>query len=140
MKRIRSERGAALLETAITLPLLLLLSVSIFEFGRAYQTWEVMTNAAREGARIAVLDGTTDSDIRARVNQYLGVGGLTAQPDGNISVVRNVPLTATSTASQVQINYPFAFMVLNPVVKLVVPSSTLGAPITMHASALMWNE
>jgi hypothetical protein len=51
-----------------------------------------------------------------------------------------VPLTATSTASQVQINYPFAFMVLNPVVKLVVPSSTLGAPITRHASALMRNE
>ena len=98
MKLMRSERGNALIETAITI--LLLVSVSIFEFGRAYQTWEVMTNAAREGARIAVLDGTTDSDIRARVNQYLGVGGLTAQPDGNITVVRNVALTPTSTASR----------------------------------------
>lgn len=140
MKRIRSQRGAALLETAITLPILLLVSVSIFEFGRAYQTWEVLTNAVREGARIAVLDGTTDSDVRARVNQYLGIGGLTSQPDANISVVRNVPLTASSTASQVQINYPFAFMVLNPVVRLVAPRSTVGAPITMHASALMRNE
>jgi Flp pilus assembly protein TadG len=140
MKRIRSERGNAMIETAITLPLLLLVSVSIFEFGRAYQTWEVMTNAAREGARIAVLDGTTDADIRARVNQYLGIGGLTAQPDGNILVSRTVALTPGSTASQVQINYPFAFMVLNPVVRLVVPGSTVGAPITMHASALMRNE
>jgi len=76
MKRLRSQRGNALIETAITLPILLLVSVSIFEFGRAYQTWEVMTNAAREGARIAVLDGTTDSDVRARVNQYLDIGGL----------------------------------------------------------------
>jgi Flp pilus assembly protein TadG len=140
MKRLRSQRGNALIETAITLPILLLVSVSIFEFGRAYQTWEVMTNAAREGARIAVLDGTTDSDIRARVNQYLGIGGLTAQPDGNIMVTRDVPLTATSTASQVQINYPFAFMVLNPVARLVVSGATVGAPITMHASALMRNE
>jgi Flp pilus assembly protein TadG len=139
-KRIRSQRGSALIETALTLPILLLVSVSIFEFGRAYQTWEVMTNAAREGARIAVLDGTTDSAVRARVNQYLGVGGLEAQPDANISVVRNVPLTTNSTASQVQINYPFAFMVLNPIAQLVVPSSTLGGPITMHASALMRNE
>ena len=48
---------------------MLLISVGIFEFGRAYQTWQVLTNAAREGARIAVIDGTTDSDIRARVNQ-----------------------------------------------------------------------
>ena len=140
-KRIRSERGAAMLETAITLPILLLVSVSIFEFGRAYQTWEVMTNAAREGARIAVLDGTTDADIRARVNQYLGIGGLSTQPDGNISVSRTVPLAGTTaTASQVQINYPFAFMVLNPIVRLVVPNSTVGAPITMHAAALMRNE
>ncbi|HWK08605.1 MAG TPA: TadE family protein [Vicinamibacterales bacterium] len=140
MKRIRSQRGNALIETAITLPILLLVSVSIFEFGRAYQTWEVLTNAVREGARIAVLDGTTDSDVRARVNQYLGIGGLPSQPDANITVVRNVPLTSNSTASQVQINYPFAFMVLNPVARLVVSNSTVGAPITMHASALMRNE
>jgi Flp pilus assembly protein TadG len=140
MKRLRSQRGNALIETAITLPILLLVSVSIFEFGRAYQTWEVMTNAAREGARIAVLDGTTDSDVRARVNQYLDIGGLSTQPDGNITVLRNVPLTSTSTASQVQIDYPFAFMVLNPVAQLVVSGSTVGAPITMHASALMRNE
>ena len=43
----RDERGAALLEVAMTLPLLLLLSVTIFEFGRAFQTWQVLTNAAR---------------------------------------------------------------------------------------------
>jgi Flp pilus assembly protein TadG len=140
MKRLKTERGAALLEAAITVPIILLISVGIFEFGRAYQTWEVMTNAAREGARIAVLDGTTDSDVRARVNQYLDIGGLSTQPDGNITVLRNVPLTSTSTASQVQIDYPFAFMVLNPVAQLVVSGSTVGAPITMHASALMRNE
>ena len=52
LKRFRNQRGAALLETAITLPLVLLVSVAIFEFGRAYQTWQVMTNAAREGARV----------------------------------------------------------------------------------------
>ena len=50
--RTNSERGAALLEVALTLPLLLLVAVGIFEFGRAYQTWQVLTNAAREGARL----------------------------------------------------------------------------------------
>src|SRR5205814_7503233 len=53
--RLTSARGQTLLETALTLPLLLLVSISIFEFGRAYQTWQVLTNAAREGARVAVL-------------------------------------------------------------------------------------
>ena len=42
MKRIRSEKGAALLEAAITVPIILLISVGIFEFGRAYQTQQVL--------------------------------------------------------------------------------------------------
>jgi Flp pilus assembly protein TadG len=50
---LSGERGTALIETAMTLPLLLLVSVGIFEFGRAFQTWQVLTNAAREGARLA---------------------------------------------------------------------------------------
>src|SRR5688572_32942486 len=65
-KRFRNERGAAIIETALTLPLILLVCVGIFEFGRAYQTWQVMTNAAREGARVAVLPNPTGSpDARA---------------------------------------------------------------------------
>ena len=140
MKRTRSEKGAALVEAAITIPILLLISVSIFEFGRAYQTWEVLTNAAREGARAAVIVGSTDADVRARVNQYLTIGGLETLGDGNIPINRGVPLVGTSTASQVQVDYPFSFIVLNPVVRLVTPASTTGAPITMHAAAVMRNE
>ena len=58
-----SERGQSLIETALTLPLLLLVSVSIFEFGRAYQMTQVLTNAAREGARVAVLPGSTSDQV-----------------------------------------------------------------------------
>jgi Flp pilus assembly protein TadG len=142
LKRLRSQRGAALLEAAITIPMILLISVGIFEFGRAYQTWQVLTNASREGARLACLEGPTDAQVRARVNEYLTGGGLTSLPDGNIVVNRNYAMTGTSsTASQVQINYPFDFMVLNPVVRLVAPTdSTTGASITMAAAAVMRNE
>ena len=47
----RNERGAALIESGDHLPIVLMIAVGIFEFGRAYQTWQVLTNAAREGAR-----------------------------------------------------------------------------------------
>jgi len=139
MKRFRSQTGAALLEAAITMPIILLISVGIFEFGRAYQTWQVLTNAAREGARLACIQGTTDADIRTRVNTYLTGGGLTTLPDANIAVNRAVAL-GSSTGSQVQVNYPFSFMVLNPVVRLIAPNSTTGSPITMQAQSLMRNE
>jgi Flp pilus assembly protein TadG len=135
--RLRNQRGAALLETAITLPLILLISVAIFEFGRAYQVQQVLTNAAREGARIAVLPDYTDAQVTSVVRSYMTGGGLTPI---NPTITRNIAV-GPATASRVTINYPFNFMVLNPVARLVRPASTLGSgALTMQASALMRNE
>ena len=138
-KRLRNQSGAALLETAVTLPLVLLVSVSIFEFGRAYQTWQVLTNAAREGARVSVLEAYTDAQVTTTVRNYLTGGRLTNAASASITVVRNVPFGAT-TASRITVNYPFQFMVLSPVARLVRGNSTVGAPLTMQSSALMRNE
>src|SRR5262245_60557877 len=131
---IKNERGAAMLEAAVTIPLILLIAVGIFEFGRAYQTWQVVTNAAREGARVAVINGTTDDQVREAVRSYMSVGQLSHAATAPIDVVRNAPFggpTSTWTASSITISYPFEFIMLNPVVRLVVPGSTTGAPITM---------
>ena len=51
--RWRSEDGAQLVEFALVLPMLLLVVLGIAEFGFIFQRYEVVTNAAREGARIA---------------------------------------------------------------------------------------
>jgi Flp pilus assembly protein TadG len=134
-----NERGAALLETAITIPIILLIAVGIFEFGRAYQTWQVLTNAAREGARQSILVDKTDDDVRAAVKNYMEAGGLPGYSSAAVNVERAVPM-GSNTASRITVNYPFSFIVLNPVVKLVTPSSTTGAPITMQSVALMRNE
>ena len=140
MKRFRSQKGAALLEAAITIPIILLICVGIFEFGRAYQTWQVLTNAAREGARAAVIVGTSDADVTTRVRNYMQAGSLENYSTATVTITHNIPLTGSDTGSQVQIDYPFQFMVLNPVVQLVTPGSTTGTPITMHSIALMRNE
>jgi Flp pilus assembly protein TadG len=139
LKRLRNQCGAALIETAITIPLVLLVSVSIFEFGRAYQTWQVLTNAAREGARIAVLPDYTDAQVTSTVRTYLTSGRLSNPNAASIIVVRNVPF-GTTTASRITVNYPFNFIVLNPVARLVRSGSTVGTPLTMQSSALMRNE
>jgi Flp pilus assembly protein TadG len=138
-----SERGAALLETALTLPLLLLITIGIVEFGRAYQTWQVLTNAAREGARVAVLPGTNDAAVEGRVLDYIEAGQLSTPGSASVVITRDtvIPIgTGTATASRVQVDYPFQFMVLQPVAQLVSSGSTVGAPITMRATATMRNE
>jgi Flp pilus assembly protein TadG len=142
-KTFRSERGAAIIETAITLPLVLLVCVGIFEFGRAYQTWQVMTNAAREGARVAVLPNPTAGAADARVRDYLKMGGLKFDPTVGVAVT---PVTVSlgaagnASASRVTVTYPFSFMVLQPVAKLVVGTTTTGSAITLTAAATMRNE
>ena len=140
-RRLSNERGTALLETALVLPLVLLISVSIFEFGRAYQTWQVLTNASREAARIAVLPGTTDADIQSRVSEYLTAGQLTATASVGIDRTRTIAMgLGTAPSTRITVAYPFSFLVLNPIVRLVVPNSTLGGAFTMTAQAEMRNE
>jgi Flp pilus assembly protein TadG len=140
---VTSEGGQALVETALALPLMLLLSVAIFEFGRAYQTTQVLTNAVREGARVAVLPNATTADVQARVMAYLQNGQLSDYDDAQVLVNQNASIsigTTTAAASRVTVNYPFSFIVLNPVANLVVKGSTVGAPITLTAVAEMRNE
>jgi len=142
LRRARNERGAALLEMALTLPLLLLVCVGILEFGRAYQTWQVLTNAAREGARVAVLPGTTQSDVTTRVRQYMTAGQLPNAATATVAIdgAQTVSIGAgTASASQVTVTYPFDFIVLDPIARLATGRGT-GTNLNMVAQATMRNE
>ena len=140
MKRLKSQRGAALLETAITIPLVLAVCVAIFEFGRAYQTWHVLTNAAREGARVAILADTTDGQVSTVVDNYLEAGRIKDFETATVNVERTVPF-GSNTASRITVTYPYNFMFLNPVMRLLNKESTTGKGTTMMQSvALMRNE
>ena len=142
MRRWSSEKGVALVEAAITIPLLLLVSAGIFEFGRAYQTWQVITNAAREGARIAVLPSSTSAAVTQRVRDYMQQGQLSRWSSAGITVQNGVTLRVGGPpeATRVTVDYPFTFVVLQPIARLISPSTTLGSALTMSAQALMRNE
>ena len=135
---MKNQRGAALLETAITLPLILLVCVAIFEFGRAYQTWQVLTNAAREGARVAVLQDSSDAQIRSAVKSYATIGGV-AVVDAEIAINR-AAAAGDFQGSEITVSHPFNFMVLNPIAKMVTKGAKTGEALTMEAVAVMRNE
>ena len=140
-QRIRSDRGFAIIGTALALPLLMLAGIGVVEFGRAYQTSQVLTTAAREGARIAALPNSAAGTVDAKVRQYLQMGGLTS--DGTVSVT-TAAVTADSVAkapgSEVTISYPFQFVVLQPVAQLLVSGSMVDSPIRVTATSVMRNE
>jgi len=131
------------MEAAFVLPLLLFVSVAIIEFGRAFQTWQIVTNAAREGARVAVLPGMTDDAIRTRVQDYMNMG-ISSPGSATITIDRTTTVSvggaATASASKVQVDYPFTFIVLQPLGELLVRGSTVGNAFTMRSAAIMRNE
>jgi len=128
-RNIRSERGAAIIETALAVPLLLLIGVGAVEFGRAYRTSLVLTNAAREGARVAALPNRATA-VDAKVRQYLQTDGLIS--DATVGVNIN--------GSEVTVSYPFQFVVLQPVAQLLVSGSMVDSPITVTATSVGQNE
>ncbi len=143
-RRLLGARGQALIEAALIIPILLLIAVGIFEFGRAYQTWQILTNAAREGARLAVVPSPVLANIDQRVRDYMQAGQLGAYAKAEVIVNRNAKILVNGvevSASAITINYPFDFIMLQPVAKLIKGGSdSLGSSLTMQASATMRNE
>ena len=92
----------------------------------------------REGARVAALKGT-DLEVETAVRTYLATEKLGIAGTAPIAVNRKVAL-GSNTGTEVTIQYPFSFILLDPAVRFVKPASTTGAPLTMSAVAIMRNE
>jgi Flp pilus assembly protein TadG len=61
LKQLGGSSGSQLLELALTLPFLLILAIGISDMGGAYNLKHIITNAARDAARITVSNGLQDS-------------------------------------------------------------------------------
>jgi Flp pilus assembly protein TadG len=72
----RSESGVALIEFAFVLPILLVLAMGMLDFGRAFHTKSLLDQAAREGARVAVVTSPDVDIVEAHVNAVLASGGI----------------------------------------------------------------
>ena len=65
----RRDRGQALMEFALVIPLFLLLMVALFDLGRAVFAYNTLTNEAREGARLAIVNQDLTSIIERAKRQ-----------------------------------------------------------------------
>jgi Flp pilus assembly protein TadG len=139
LRRFRSERGAELIEFALVLPILLLVFAGIVDFAQMFQRYLTINNAAREGARIAVLPGYTQTDVQNRVTEYVreGIGDAAASPTVVLAPVSIDPPGATPAfpAAQVTVTMTHTYLFLGPV------SGMLGggswSSITLFARSTM---
>lgn len=88
------RRGAAVVEFAVVLPLLLALLFGIIEFGWVFMIRQTVVNAAREGCRTAVLQTATNDDVGDRIREVMAALGYAEGTDWSF--------TATDVADEVQ--------------------------------------
>jgi Flp pilus assembly protein TadG len=101
------ERGAALVEFALVLPVLMLFVFGIVSFGQAYSARIELTSAVREGVRVVALGGASATVADAADRTKEAAPGLTAsQISVNATLCSGTPapLNGTVTAS-----YPFTY-------------------------------
>lgn len=135
-RRLRSERGAELIEMALILPVLLLVLMGIVEFGFMFMRFVVITNAANEGARVAILPSYQAGDAEARATTYAYTSGV---PNGTVTAVMtpNIGLpegARCATGRRVTVTHAYQFSYLNPIVSMFGPALST---ITLTGRATM---
>jgi len=138
-RRLTCDRGAELIEFAIVTPLLLLLVFGIANFGLMFQRYEVLTNAAREGARVAALPGYVAADVQNRVTQYLTGSAVTPVTTTYLTPAPVNVGGACITLRGATVTYDYSFIGLGGIIKLF-PGGSGFTTKTLTATALMRYE
>jgi Flp pilus assembly protein TadG len=115
LRRWGSEDGQALVEFAIVVPLLLLLIVGLVEFARAWNTQQVLTDAAREALRNSVVANPefTYDALLAQIDAALMRASLDPQ---NAQVSVDGWKAGTGTPAQIHIDYRYDFGFFGPLI------------------------
>jgi Flp pilus assembly protein TadG len=126
----RRRRAAVAVEFAIVAPLLFLLILGMVEFGRMLMVQQTMTNAAREGARKAVLPGMTDTQVQTAIDNYLSGAGVNGHTR---TITPSTDGAAAGTTIKVTVSVPYhkvSWLPLNAVSFL--SDATLSVSVEMR--------
>jgi Flp pilus assembly protein TadG len=127
LRRRKERRGTAVVEFAVVAPVFLLLAFGMVEFGRMVMVEQILADASREGARLAVLDGVGGAEVAAAVEARLANASIRG---ATVAVAADSPLTRT-----VSVAVPFSQVSWLPTPKYL-GNHTLRAQTTMRREAV----
>lgn len=132
----RSYRsGVAVVEFAIVAPVFVVFVMGMIEVSRGLMVQEVITNAAREGARAAVLDSSTTSSVTSTVQSYLTAANISASA---ATITVTIPAVRYSNYATVTVSVLYSKVTWVPVPRYL-GSITLTATSTMRCEAVSTN-
>ncbi|MFC4064513.1 TadE/TadG family type IV pilus assembly protein [Actinoplanes subglobosus] len=125
----RAEDGAAIVEMAFVLPIVLLILFAIIDMGRLMQQHIQLTEAAREGARTGALNGTVDQ-VKTKVTSIVGTGVALTYPAVNGV---NVCAAASGAGTDAVVNVQRTFQPTTPLLAWISRST----PLVISAKGVM---
>jgi Flp pilus assembly protein TadG len=136
------EAGAALVEFALVLPLLLVLLFGMLDFGKAFNYWIDQTHLANEGARWAAVNknpggGTLQEYIRSQANTAELRDGGTASVPGAIEICISFPNGTSQVGDPVRVTASASYSWL-PFLggRIGITSTSISASATMRLEAV----
>lgn len=133
--RIKDQRGQALVEMALVLPLLLLLVLGIIQFGFIFMSQLAVNNATREGARYAAVHEITQTSLETIVSEYSFVLDHETVKDGTEYQYYKSDATATADRTRggwIEITVSYPVQIFAPII-----SGIIGNPKWVSATVTM---
>jgi Flp pilus assembly protein TadG len=142
---MRDSSGQSLIEFALVLPMLLVLVFGIVEFGNAWRHYQLITNTAREGARVAVLPSSTEAIVESIIDERIDGSGLdSTEAMTTLAILDFGDPNYSNSADTVTIAYDYNFVFLGPVIDLMCAaigcSGGAYSTVTLSSTSIMRNE
>jgi Flp pilus assembly protein TadG len=127
-----ADRGAAAVEFALLLPLVLLILFGVIDFGFALDAKIKLTQAAREGARVASFPDSTEADVESRTQRATDLTGV------GVTTINACTATNWEKAdARVETTYTFQFVTPVGALAGFFGGVGLGSQITLTATGVM---
>lgn len=123
----RGQKGQAVVEFAVVLPVLLLILMGILDFGRLFYSVLTVRSAAREGARYGAVHATDDAGIRQRVRD--AAVGL-EQDRLTITITPATSQRRVGEPLTVDVTYPFEYV--TPIAAITGREQVVRGTVTMR--------
>lgn len=128
-ERIYGQKGQAIVETALILPIIILILTGIIDFGLMFNNYLVITNASREAVRNAAI-GATDSEI-----QSLVVNMTTSLDASKLSTTIYPSQALRKKGDEVVVTIEYDNALFTPIISAIIPN-----PMHLKAKTIMRME
>ena len=128
--RKKHRNGTVAVEAALVFPLLILLTFGAIKYGWLFLKAQQITNAARYGARLAILPDATTDDVKTAIINMMAASNISISPDNITITPGDISSSSVGDSIEVRIIVPTESVDIMDV-SLFPTFDNLGASVTM---------